>query len=490
MTDPEDASHFSEPLLGFRVWTINRDALLRPIAVNTGAWMPGENQASCAVSDHEAPHPGCGCGFNALHRIPQGYAGDFGHAVGAIAAWGDVDLFRTGFRAEFAAVIALGRPVEPMPGHRDRLEHAARFYGVPLVALEQLPHFAAEFARPVAAEHLPGHKPPVQRPGPYTWHSPLPKAALCSATAGNGVWLDKHVAVAHKGRAVRLGPTPALAAAAGARVSPRVRRHDEVDTGDPLFAVGSEDRLVCPSPLAGRVMNVRDGGEVDPAGGPAADGWVVELEAPNESPDQWPVVWGIVGADEYRRLILERAADARVLADLAGSGYVHKPPPTQGDWLRDLAGRMRVLIDADAALGDALARLGLNVGFRLADGGGMRIASGACVAGDPGDAVDVCLELEPEDFVRYWQGTLSLARDQLTVGSFRTGRFQRLAERPVHLAAGTPGQARLAMSIHRRMFGGTEAILAEIGNPWFRAGEAVRDPQRNRDALAGTVIGW
>jgi hypothetical protein len=491
VTEEEDASHFAEPLLGFRVWTINRDALLRPIAVNCGAWMPGENRARCMVSDHEAPHPHCGCGFNALHRIPQGYAGDFGHAVGAIAAWGDVDLFRTGFRAEFATVIALGRPGNEAPGHRDRLERAARFYGVPLVALAELPHFAAEFARPVAPEHLPGTQPAARlRAGSQAWHAPLPKAALCSATAGNGVWLDKHVALAHKGRAVRLGPTPSLAAAAGAQVRPRVHCHEEVDAGDRLFSVGSESRLVCPSPLAGRVMKVRDAGEVDPGSGPAANGWIVELEARNESPDQWPIVWGIVGADAYRRLVLERAADARLIADVADGGYVRGPAATPGDWLRDFAGRMRAMIDADPALGDAIERLGLNVGFRLTDGDGMRVAPGVCVAGDPGDGVDVCLELEPEDFIRYWQGSLSLARDQVTIGSFRTGRFQRLAERPVHIAAGTPGQARLAMSIHRRMHRGAEEILAEIGIPWFRAGEAVRDPQRNRDALAGTLIGW
>lgn len=490
MSDPDDASHFSEPLLGFRVWTFNRDALLRPIAVSTGPWMPGENQASCAVSDHDAPHPGCGCGFNALHRIPQGYAGDFGHAVGAIAAWGDVDLFRTGFRAEFAAVIAIGRPEDPMPGHRDRLERAARFYGVPLVPLPELPHIAAEFARPVAAEHLPDHRPPVQRPGPYTWHAPIPKAALCSATAGNGVWLDKHVALAHKGRTVRIGPTPALAAAAGSGARPRVHCHQEVDAGEPLFAIRSDERLVCPSPLAGRVTAVRDPDEVSSGEGPAADGWIIELEARDESPDQWPIVWGIVGADAYRQRIRDRGSDARVLSDLAGSGYVPAPVATHEPWLSDFAGRLSVLIDADRALAGALQRLGLDVGFRLADGSGLRIAPGICAAGDPGADVDICLELEPEAFVSYWRGTLSLARDQVSTGPYRTGRFQRASERPVHLAAGTPGQARLAMSIHRRMFLGAEVILDEIGNPWFRAGDAVRDPQRNRDALAGTLIGW
>ena len=444
------------------------------------------------VSGHDAPHPHCGCGFNALHRIPQGYAADFGHAVGAIAAWGEVDLFRTGFRAEFATVIALGRPGNEGPGHRDRLEHAARFYGVPLVALAELPHFAAEFARPVAPEHLPGMQPAAKRrAGPRTWHAPLPKRALCSAMAGNGVWIDKHVALAHKGRTVRLGPTPALAAATGARVAPRVHRYQEVEAGDPLLAAETDDQLICPSPLAGRVMKVRPPGEVDPDGGPAENGWVVEVEARNESPDHWPVVWGIVGADEYRRLILEKGSDARVAADVAtGNGYVHPPIAAQDAWLRDFADRMRTVLDADPSLDDAISRLGLGVGFRLADGGGIRLAPGECESGDPGYDVDLCFELEPKDFVRYWDGVLSLARDQVTTGSFRTGRFQRAAERPVHLAAGTPGQARLAMSIHRRMFPTARAILAEIGNPWFRAGETVRDPQRNRDALAGTLIGW
>ncbi len=407
MSDPEDASHFSEPLLGFRVWTFNRDALLRPIAVNAAAWTPGENTASCMVAAHDSPHPGCGCGFNALHRIPQGYAGDVGHAVGAIAAWGDVDLFRTGFRAEFATVIALAQPHQATPNHQSRLERAARYYGVPLIDLPELPHFAAEFARSVAPEQLPGTGLPARRPGPSAWHTPLPKKALCSAMAGNGVWLDRHVALAHRGRAVRVGPTPALAAAAaGTPVTLSVHRYQEVAAGETLFAFG-DDELACPSPIDGRVMKVREPGEHDLAGGPAEDGWIVELEARNESPDHWPIVWGIVGADEYRRLVLDKGSDAAVLTEVAGAGYVPPPIAGQDDWLRDFGTRLRTLLEGDPSLGEAIERLGLDVGFRLADGGGLRIAPGDVEIGDPGEDVDVCLELDPEEFIRYWQGTLS-----------------------------------------------------------------------------------
>jgi len=46
------------------------------------------------------------------------------------------------------------------------------------------------------------------------------------------------------------------------------------------------------------------------------------------------------------------------------------------------------------------------------------------------------------------------------------------------------------MSIHRRLFPGATQILDELGDPWFRAGDAVRDRDRNRAALAGRLIGW
>ncbi len=42
-------------------------------------------------------------------------------------------------------------------------------------------------------------------------------------------------------------------------------------------------------------------------------GRLVELEA-RPAPDDWPVVWGVVGADEYRRTVIEKGSDARVPA--------------------------------------------------------------------------------------------------------------------------------------------------------------------------------
>ena len=120
----------------------------------------------------------------------------------------------------------------------------------------------------------------------------------------------------------------------------------------------------------------------------------------------------------------------------------------------------------------------------------MNISPDGVASGDPGDDMDVCLEIEPEALVRYWRGALTLARDDVSSGPFLTGRYENTDDRPVHLATGTVGQARLAMSIHRRLFPGAARVLDKLGDPWFRAGDAVRDPQRNRTALAGTVIGW
>lgn len=497
MSEAEDAPQFAEALLGFRVWVLGADGWLRPLAVGGEPWAAGENRARCMAAEHEAPHPHCGCGFNALHRPPPGYAKDVGHAVGAIAAWGEVDLFQTGFRAEYASILALAKPVRISERHRERLARAARTYGVPLVPLGALVTVGREFARAVALEHLPGRRTGKRRSARPV--APLPKLALCSATAGNGVWLAKHVALAHRGRTVRLGPTPALAAAVRGRVWPVVGPYEELTEGDPLFRLGDErDGMSCPAPLAGRVIEVRGPDGADLGAGPGEGGWLVELEARPEPADHWPVIWGVAGADAYRQAVIDKGSDARLLDDVATNPGGPGPAvaaTVRRAWLGRLCDGLNTLIVRDRGLADAIDRLGLSVGFGLLDGGGIRVApapQGApvrVVDGGLDERVDVCFELEPQSLIRYWRGTLSLAWDQVSSGPFITGRFEHVDRRPVHLSAGSIGQARLAMSIHRRLFPGAAELLDELGEPWFRAGDAVRDPARNRAALAGRPSG-
>src|SRR3954465_746626 len=109
MTAPD----FIEPLIGFRAGRVEDDGALVPWAlVGSGAWAAGVNTAVChAGRKHRPPDPGCMCGLYALASpSDRRLHGSDGQIVGAIAAWGDVELHRTGFRAEHAAVVALAEP--------------------------------------------------------------------------------------------------------------------------------------------------------------------------------------------------------------------------------------------------------------------------------------------------------------------------------------------------------------------------------------------
>src|SRR4051794_26823443 len=92
---------------------------------------------------HRPPAPDCMCGIYALadpeDRRLHGWDDQI---VGAITAWGDIELHRTGFRAEQAEVVALA-------GEGAAAEAAARRYGVPLVERAQLPVVAREHGRPI-----------------------------------------------------------------------------------------------------------------------------------------------------------------------------------------------------------------------------------------------------------------------------------------------------------------------------------------------------
>ena len=125
------------------------DGALVPWALpGSGAWEPGANTAVChAGRRHTPPAADCMCGLYALaseydHRLH----GRDDQIVGAIAAWGDIELHRTGFRAEHAAVVALAEPEEA---------EAAQLRGRPL-------RRAARPARRAGADRAPLR--PADRP--------------------------------------------------------------------------------------------------------------------------------------------------------------------------------------------------------------------------------------------------------------------------------------------------------------------------------------
>jgi hypothetical protein len=97
---------------GYRAWQLGPAGVLFPLALPAAPpWEPSVNRARCFAARchnaHEAPGHRCKCGLHAL-RDPDDERLKLGHpAVGAVAAWGEIEVYAAGFRAEYASVIAL-----------------------------------------------------------------------------------------------------------------------------------------------------------------------------------------------------------------------------------------------------------------------------------------------------------------------------------------------------------------------------------------------
>lgn len=148
------APDFAAPILGFRAWhATSRGELVPWSASAAGAWVKGINEARCLHDprgrDHVPPGRSCSCGIYALTdwRDPRLYPND--QAVGAVAAWGQVEVHKTGFRAQFACVLALGLADGAPSVHRKMVQAAAEQYGVQVVPLADLAEFASAYAQPL-----------------------------------------------------------------------------------------------------------------------------------------------------------------------------------------------------------------------------------------------------------------------------------------------------------------------------------------------------
>jgi hypothetical protein len=153
------APDFASAVAGYRAWQLGPGGVLFPLALPAvPPWDPTVNRARCFAPHHdahEAPAPHCGCGFHALHD-PADTRLELEHpAVGAIAAWGEIEVYATGFRAEYASVIALARRPSRSAEPPARLRAAARRYGVRIVPFDRLEAEAREFALPLPDEALP-----------------------------------------------------------------------------------------------------------------------------------------------------------------------------------------------------------------------------------------------------------------------------------------------------------------------------------------------
>lgn len=180
----EPAPVFSQCVVGYRVWMIDPLGRLRPQSCNLAPWVPGVNVASCERSRylggpayfsslmrgasvprsvHAAPAEHCDCGLYArftASEIPE-YEYNINHAsvtvVGAVAAWGDLQVHTDGMRAEKMCVTALAL-TDGMPAEiRALVERVAATYRASAVSRELLQVEAEMHGMPLPDEHRPKH---------------------------------------------------------------------------------------------------------------------------------------------------------------------------------------------------------------------------------------------------------------------------------------------------------------------------------------------
>jgi hypothetical protein len=154
--DAVEAPDLIEPLIGYRYWRLQDDALCSPFVAFR--WERGMNTARCAVDPgHLDPPPAhdCACGIHAWYRpCPR-----LGYATpdligGAVALWGAIELHPTGMRAQHAAVVALALPLAHTAKRRRVLGVAASLE-VETAPARQLMHVAAQHGCAVTPALVP-----------------------------------------------------------------------------------------------------------------------------------------------------------------------------------------------------------------------------------------------------------------------------------------------------------------------------------------------
>lgn len=121
-------------------------------------------------SRHRAPEPSCECGLHALYAPANMSPG--GAVGGAILAWGRIETYQDGFRAEFARPVVLCQKDE-------RAQALAEEMQIPCVPFNELEATALRFGQPVPKEmrpewerRQPYHIGQRSRPGPLRQFPP------------------------------------------------------------------------------------------------------------------------------------------------------------------------------------------------------------------------------------------------------------------------------------------------------------------------------
>jgi glycine cleavage system H lipoate-binding protein len=451
------APDFVEPVVGYRAWHVDDDGMLRPWTFTALPWHRGVNDAVCARdARHRPPVADCMCGLYAL-TDPSDRRLHLQHdqAVGAIAAWGDLEVHRTCFRAQHACVVALALPDRASDEQRERLERAAARYAIELVPPPLLSAAARRHGAPLPDDlWAPAWPGPRRRPT-----SPLCVPAVDPGEFGapaRGIALDAHlwvetalggVVVGVTGQlARRLGeappgvalPEPGAALAAGDRAA-------TLTTAAGTFAVWA--------PVGGTVTAVNPRVVADPGllvVDPEGAGWLLRLAPADWAREGGAVSWGPAAARHYAACLARDAVHGDAFGDVrlerlravprvrdAGEVLEHlraqRARPRFADRAaveRELGGRLCDALAGDADLRARLGRLGLVVGFSLRDPAAslvLDLRDGDARLAVDGEAADLVLSCRADDAYAWFTGTLDAA------SALRGGVLRCSAGRPAAL---------------------------------------------------------
>ncbi|HEY6761319.1 MAG TPA: SCP2 sterol-binding domain-containing protein [Baekduia sp.] len=444
---PEGAPDFVEAVVGYRAWHIEDDGLLRPWTFTALPWEPGTNSAVCARDvRHQPPVADCMCGLYAL-TDPGDRRLDFraDQAVGAIAAWGDLEVHRSGFRAAHACVTALALPDRAAYEQREALARAAERYGVPLVAADRLSDEAARHGAPLPddlwtpAPSWPTRRAPGAVGAPIARRVPTVDPAAFGG-ASRGIALDAHLWVETALGAVVVGITRALAGDLGGEPQLTLPAPGAcLEAGDLVATVRvAAGTFGVWAPVGGSVLAVNPKLVDDPgllARDPEGAGWLLRIAPRDWEGEAATVTWGPAADTHYAALVERDAARGDAFADVRLERLRALPPvrnaadvlahlraerdaPRFADaeavWV-ELGGRVRDALAGDPALRARLALVDGVVRFAVHDpaaalvldlrGGRAQLVRTA----PPAAGVDLELRCSAEDAYRWFIGKLDPA---------------------------------------------------------------------------------
>ena len=446
MTAFGEAPDYLEAVIGYRAWHLGDDGVLKPWTFTALPWSAGVNRAVCARDDrHRPPVADCMCGLYALADPSDRRLHLQGEQiVGAIAAWGDLEVHRTGFRAQEACIVALALPDRAGVDQRDRLERAAARYGVALVPAGDLSAEALRHGAPLPEELWEPAWPAPRRAPARAGALPAVDPADFGAAA-RGIALDAHLWVETALGSVVVGLTRALAGGLGD--APRLTLPEPgaaLEAGDHAATVtGAGGAFGIWAPVGGSVLTVNPKLAQDPgllARDPEGAGWLLRLAPRDWARDAPAVTWGAAAARHYAACLARDAARGDAFADVRLE-RLHALPPVRSaaDVLaalraereaprfadaaavhEELGGRLRDALGADPALRAHLGRLDAVVRFTLHDPEAelvLDLRDGeARLRNTGGCAIE--LACSAEDAYRWFTGTLDAA------GAVRSGELR------------------------------------------------------------------